>query len=360
MASVLLQEIVFEEVPGWALESGGSGLPAATIAMRVRLCSMTENPPRMHQFAGLVRSFPPSVTMDMLQRTIGSSLPPGSLDAAVGSDTITALEFSDMVHGRAGMGARPMLANGDAALARNFRATLGSLPAGERYDNALTFVRLSFLLGLTRAQGSDGYVNERVHSYGRFMQRSRADGQRRSPSQQACAEAFQLMAAAGAGSLTCGFTDAINAVYHASVAESNADGWCLRPDNLLLLNHLLVSDLMLSLNYFGSCIEGACNGIGATVLVRDGGGNYRESCKEGTGASEGATFQQMQKKANGTGADNTTNVLKMMTAPGIYDPLQPAGDDFIVELKRTSEMGLMQASARLLLLLWVSSDGVTD
>jgi hypothetical protein len=46
---------------------------------------------------------------------------------------------------------------------------------------------------------------------------------------------------------------------HVALAKAlqmtNRNAWNLRPDNLYLLIHLLISDLMLSLNFHGSVVE---------------------------------------------------------------------------------------------------------
>ena len=59
------------------------------------------------------------------------------------------------------------------------------------------------------------------------------------------------------------------------ISSCNVEELNLKPDNLFLFMHLIYTDLMLSLDYHNSTLEPAPNGIGATVIVCDGGGSYR-------------------------------------------------------------------------------------
>ena len=51
----------------------------------------------------------------------------------------------------------------------------------------------------------------------------------------------------------------------------------MRPDNLHLLNLLCVSDLMQCLNFHNQAIRCVANGIGATIVIRNGGGHYKRA-----------------------------------------------------------------------------------
>jgi hypothetical protein len=277
---------------------------------------MTELAPKLSQFVNMVKPFPAAVTVDILQRSMGVDAG-DAFGMVMGNDMISASEYSEIVHGRISSIGRPTLANGDAQWASGCKNSLASLRdgrEGERWGNLKSLVGMSFGLAMTRARGSDMYVNERVQVLGAYMERQRDKGMSMSPSQLDCEKAFRRYNSdthAGGSFSGCSMTNAMFFIGEI-VTECNEDGWSLRPDNLYLVLHLLISDVMLGLNFHGSCIEGACNGIGATLLIRNGGGNFRESCKEGTGASEGVSYQQTMRKDNGTGADTAMNTVKQV------------------------------------------------
>ena len=82
-----------------------------------------------------------------------------------------------------------------------------------------------------------------------------------------------------------------------TVTISNNTEMNLRKGNLDVLMALLVSDVMLGCNYHGSPFQGSENGLGATILVADGGCSYRRLVK-GEGRS-GWRLDIIYSKAQG-------------------------------------------------------------
>lgn len=116
--------------------------------------------------------------------------------------------------------------------------------------------------------------------------------------------------------------------------------WNMRPDNLHLLLQLLVSDMMLCLNFYGSVIDGASNGIGATLVVRDGGGSFRRWFKDANSGT--LMLGQLMHKGNSSGADHCVGAYKQAVAIGDYDERFRMSREFITEIKRVTEVGLIQ------------------
>ena len=79
-----------------------------------------------------------------------------------------------------------------------------------------------------------------------------------------------------------------------------------------LVMQLFVSDVMQCLSYHGSVIEGAHNGIGGTVIVRDGYGNYRRWYKDTSGGGASATvLGDVMDKNNGARAPPRCRVVAL-------------------------------------------------
>jgi hypothetical protein len=115
-----------------------------------------------------------------------------------------------------------------------------------------------------------------------------------------------------------------------SISSCNVEELNLKPDNLFLLMHLMYTDLMLSLDYHSSTIEPAPNGIGATVIVCDGGGNYRDEL--------GPRYD----KSNGTGADHVMNVYMKLYSVPRYMKGCPFKCNYFEELKHATELSIVQ------------------
>jgi hypothetical protein len=128
------------------------------------------------------------------------------------------------------------------------------------------------------------------------------------------------------------------------IYDCNRLAWSLRPDNVYLLIQMMVSDIMLALNFHGSEIGGASNGIGGTIVVRDGGGNYRTLLRKEPGSMDnGSHMLQLYSKKNGSGADMCVSLYKMyVELSGYSDKCVDHDIEVFSELKRTTELGLLQ------------------
>ena len=95
---------------------------------------------------------------------------------------------------------------------------------------------------------------------------------------------------------------------------------------------------MLGLNYYNSAFDAAPNGIGATIMVRDGGGGYRRLVK-----NFGVwTVLHIYGKVNGCGADLATNIVQ--GAGGLAEYIDPefAGLNPWMSMASTSTQGLLR------------------
>ena len=237
---------------------------------------------------------------------------------------------------------RPMLANGDATWADRVFKTIDKItdhdPSTEcklKLDCLMACFSLSYTLSLTRANGSDGYFNSRVSAYGQFIKNQDGD-----PSSKECRATYDsfIHAFSGQGRMGCGLHEAL--MFAMQTIDNCNQKWGMRPCNLFLLFQILVSDLMFALNYHGTVIEGACNGIGATIIIRDGGGSYRKKYR-----SPGCEYEaQIFSKSNGTGADFVLGEYKSVTDISIYNDVIEILPEWLEEIKRTSELGLVGVS----------------
>jgi hypothetical protein len=223
----------------------------------------------------------------------------------------------------------------------------------ERLHTMIKFMQIGFALSYTRAKGSDSYTNGRVAAYGRYMTFENGE-----LSRDECREMYTHMRLAyflnteeeeeeeeaqeEADSASVDGSSMIRALQYAmdKVLECDSCMWNLRPDNLHLFMQLMVSDLMLCLNYHGSVIDGASNGIGATVVIRDGGGSFRQWFKDVS--SGGLMLGQVMSKGNGTGADHCVSAYKKIVNVGVYDDRFKMQREFITEMKRATETSLIQ------------------
>ena len=120
--------------------------------------------------------------------------------------------------------------------------------------------------------------------------------------------------------------------------ECNQSCWHLKPDNIFYFTQLCISDLMLTLDYHNKSIEGCSNGIGATIIVRDGAGNYRRWFKDSGGKqSLGPIFS----KVNGCGADYVVSVYAAAVSISQYFDSADPSIQWIESIRKTSQMGLL-------------------
>jgi hypothetical protein len=231
---------------------------------------------------------------------------------------------------------RLMLSGGDAHWGiQCLRSVLAVENEEDRLEHMKKSMRLFLALGLTRAAGSDVYENKRVDAYGKFMACA-------VESNKECADAYAMLTE---NVLTqrqaCPIHESMQFFMHV-MYECNDIAWRLRPDNLFLVIQLMVSDVMLCLNFHDSVIGGAENGIGSTVVVRDGAGSYRTNHREKGESS--CQVKQVCDKNNGCGCDMCVGIHKAFTSMRKYSQRSADAevDSCFSELKRTTELGLLQ------------------
>ena len=328
----------------------GRGLPPSLATLEVLTPTRQEAAASLVEFVRHVRTFPESVMLALLQGSMREMLPAGLMDELIrdmrqDKRALTMEEVRNIVMGcgEYQLG-RQMLCLGDEGWYVQIAKLLGRLPAEggeERLRLMRNFVRVSFALAFTRATGSDGYTDDRVAAYGRFMI-AQAE-----PSRAECAALFAQSAdafpdqPAAASPTHAGWRLAMELLL-----ACDRRVWNLRPDNLFLFMQLLTGDLSQCLNFFGSVIDGAFNGIGGTAVVRDGGGSYRTRYMDrATGARvEG----DVMSKNNSSGADHTTNCFKQAIDIGEYERELRPERETMLELKRVTETSLIQETCNVL------------
>jgi len=272
--------------------------------------------------------------------------------AAVSSNVITttsrmmsSMELLDIVLGKNNDKMnRPMLANGDASWARQVFQIIDKIEAVDqldenyfintsrkKFDGLKACLSLAYTLALTRSNGSDGYYNNRIAAYGEFNKFH--DG---AVSRSECKDTYDtFIDAFGGKRVGCGLHEALMFVMY-KLDECNQI-WEMKPDNFFLMFQILISDLMLALNYHDSVIQGACNGIGATIIVCDGGGSYRKKYRVPGGENEAV----LSSKSNGTGVDYVMGEYKTVIDINAYVNFVRLVDSVCKEIKRTTELGLL-------------------
>ena len=317
------------------------GYPRCAICMDVHMPKTIENFPSFEAFWSDCRGFPTSVTLDILKKSLRLELSEPSDDDDA-DQLLTLIESDMLVKGDNPILKRPMLSGGDIFWGKQCKLSMLLIPANEaarRLEYQRKIVRLAYVLGLTRAAGSDVYDNKRVEAYGKHM----AMGL---DSRRECAEASEaFMAARGGRRMGCCVYEAMF-MFTNVFFECNLHSWHLRPDNLYLVMQMMISDVMLCLNYHDSMIGGACNGIGATLIVRDGSGNYRTFCRKDTNVENAASpvlsMGQIYSKKNGSGADMCVSIYKSQVNMSAYNSKCGMNVEGFSELKRTTELGLLQ------------------
>jgi hypothetical protein len=312
-----------------------AGYPACKIGMEVNMSKSIEMFPSYQLFWSECKGFPTSVTLDVLKKSLDME------DDASGEEEecLTLVESDMIMKGETPIFKRPMLSGGDSVWGEQCRESLLRMEGDgrRRWEYQRKFVRLAFALGLTRASGSDVYDNKRVEAYGKFM----AMGEE---SVRECKDTYaKFMENAGGKRLGCCVHEAMQLFTHV-LHQVNHEVWHLRPDNLYLLMQLMTSDVQLCLNYFDSMIRSACNGIGGMLIVRDGGGSYRTLFhKDTAGHSEGSVnMGQVLSKKNGSGVDTCVSIYKSHVNLSAYSKECASNVEGFVELKRTTELGLLQ------------------
>ena len=324
--------------------------PGCKIAMRVVLTPCIEVNVPLQNFTNFIRVFPASVTMDILKKTLlARSVPSQEIDNHMitedDEDTLSLFESQQIVCGRNTTLDRPMLSNGDASWARHCMNNVMALKGPDRENMRLgmlqNFLKLGYGLAITRAIGSDMYVNSRVASYSKFISHGGSNASR--------LECFRV-----AQDMNClsgdPIFDAMNLFMEVS-EECNQKSWNLKPDNMFMVIQLMVSDMMLALNYHGSMIGGASNGIGTTIVIRDGGGSFRKWFRDPSTSNNAnntsmmtseSGLGQVYSKHNGCGADFGIGVYKSASSINSYYPQFKTSEEVLSDLKRSSELGLLQ------------------
>ena len=233
-----------------------------------------------------------------------------------------------IVNGQKLVNSRPLLAGGDAEWADAYLECIKRLPADRRLEELRKFIRLAYALTETRANGSDRFYNSRVAAYAKHM----GDKERSSAE---CARVWGDMRGLYADG--CPMIAAARFV-DASLMTSNRCEWALRSGNMVLMWLILVTDVMLGFNYYNSSFDAAQNGLGPTIIVRDGGGSFRRLVRE-FGVWK---IMHVFGKVNGCGADYAMSTVQKASALKEYIELANAGQEPWMIVASTSEQGLLR------------------
>jgi hypothetical protein len=319
---------------------GPGGYPEVGLCMNVHMPKNVEFFPSYEAFWSNCRGFPTSVTLDILKKMLNLDI----RDTENG-DTLTLLESVLIMHGDIKILKRPMLCGGDAFWGKQCRKSVLVVEESRRFEYQQKILKLSLALALTRASGSDVYDNKRVEAYGKFMSM-------RKESIQECKDVHEHMmnkVLHNKARQGCCVHEAMM-VFTDVMYQCNSNGWRLRPDNLYLLTQMMISDVMLAINFHESVIGGASNGIGATIVVRDGNGNHRlfsnkdmsvVKMGEASNANQVGMYQ-IQSKTNGCGADKCVNCYREIVSLKEFCAQLVVASENFTEIKKTSEMGLLQ------------------
>jgi hypothetical protein len=323
-------------------EGDAQGLPKSLATIEIITPTRHEQAVPLLEFVRHLRAFPESVMMELLRGCMHA------LPQQLMTDMTTLMrsrcvpltmpEVRDIIMGsdEYQLG-RPMLCLGDESWGKQIQHFIHRHhDASKRLSVYMDFLRVSFALAYTRSTGSDGYTDARVSAYGRYMLHNKGIDSRKD-----CRKLYeQSTQAFPAESVPASATHRAWRLALEMILQCDRRVWNLRPDNLFLFMHLLFGDLMLCLNFFGSVIDGAFNGVGGTIVVRDGGGSYYTRYQDRAAGvrEEGAVMQ----KGNTTGADHSTNSYKLAIDIGNYAmAFRPEGE-IIQELKRVTETSLIQ------------------
>jgi len=317
------EEQLLPPVPpsGCAFAETKRGLPPCAYAMEL-YATISTNARGYSAFDSMIKTLPLSVQNGICADMVGLRLDPTEQPAELAP---TLQQSRVIISG----GYNPLQQNktsfacGDKHWHNHNMSSIHKLPPAERYIGLQRMLQAAVQLSFSRAEGSDGYTNMRAGAYFSYA-RKHAQG----PSRRDCRAMYEH------GVFNCGTTAALQRM-GSTFLRCNRLGFYLRPDNLHLLQLLCVSDIMQCLNFHNQAIRCAPNGIGATIVIRNGGGHYRRA--------DGRRKElEVCNKTNGSGADITIGVLISMVGDlSIYDPQSPSLQMWD-ELRKSSEHGLLQ------------------
>ena len=317
-------------VDEWALtsqdreftEPWGSGFPTVEYAIRVSVPLSVSSMRTRRQFGDNIKSYPANISVVMLGAGVGVDV---EADVQEDRDVITPEDAVRIINGQKIINDRPTLGGGDSRWARAYVGCIRRLPADQRLEQWRLFLRLGFALTATRANGSDRYCCSRNAAYAKYMESERE-------SVEECGKVWGAVVESRAGCAMWGAARFMDSV----LTTMNKCEWAFRSGNMALMWAILVTDVMLGLNYYNSSLEAAPNGIGPTIMVRDGGTVFRRLVRLFSGWS----ILHVYGKVNGSGVDTVVNVVKLITSLKEYIDQDRAGKDPWVTIGSSSEQGL--------------------
>ena len=328
---------------GLELADGRWGVPACKIHIELLCSTPLEGQLSLVDFRRQMATFPESVMLELLQGSLNLSeelmarvalkMNEQNRDALVG---IAEMRDIVMDGGRLAAHHVQMLAMHDSVWGTQAMSMVCELEGAERRLELMRdLLRMGFALAHTRAIGSGGYTNGRVAAYGRFItlnggQDSRAE----------CLRSYTSSREEG-GRQASSPTHLAWAYALEQIHACNQRAWHLRPDNVHLFFQVMVSDVQLALNFYGSVVDGAYNGIGATLVIVDGNRNYRRRFydRETNGRADGVVLD----KSNSTGAD-TARCASVSAVKIDESCAEVSPGEVFTELKRVTELSLVQAT----------------
>ena len=304
-------------------------IPACKIALNVRVPKPVEGPLTLDAFKVRIKTFPLYVSLQLFSSSAGHT---HLLDEILGDEheELDQTGVDRIVLDTDAGSMRTTIANGDAAWAWQMKRIVEQTdPCEGRYEAYLRLLRLGISIACTRANGSDNYTNSRVAAYNRYAEIAKGR-----LSREDVQEVYDL-ARRGEKRLGCPVEEAMHLVMEV-LCDCNEE-WGMWPDNFHLVFQVLVSDIMLCLNFHDSAIEAAPNGIGATLIIRDGGGSYRIK------RSSTDPPSQVNRKRNGTGADKVINAYKNAVQMSNHTrDSQCSCPEFFTDLKKATELSIVQ------------------
>ena len=295
-----------------------TGLPPCEHAIEVHV-ALSENARGFAAFDSLVRTLPQRVQNAIVNDLVGLS---DEMEEEEEQESHTLEQSRCSMTGGFNtlQQIKTAYAAGDKHWHRHHMHSILRADPTRRFQAHRSMMKGALQMAFSRAAGSDGYTNARVAAYLRFA--------RRDVSAQKCA-AMAPVSVSG-----CNTTAALHA-FGETLTQCNRLGFYLRPDNLHLLQLLMVSDIMQCLNFHNQAIRCAPNGIGATIFIRNGGGHYRR-------VDHDKKPLEVCSKSNGSGADITMGVLvSMLGDMAIFDANSESFKVF-EEIRKSSEHGLLE------------------
>ena len=329
---------------GLELDDGRLGVPACKIHLELLCATPLEGQLSLVDFRRQMSTFPESVMLELLQGSLNLSeelmasvalkMNEQSQDALVG---IAEMRDIVMDGGRLAGQHVQMLAMHDSVWGAQAMSMVCELEGAERRLGLMRdLLRMGFALAHTRAIGSGGYTNGRVAAYGRFFTLNGGEDSRAE-----CRRSYASSRGGAEEPVSASLTHHAWRYATEQIHACNQRAWHLRPDNMHLFFQVMVSDVQLALNFYGSVVDGAHNGIGATLVIVDGNRNYRRRFydRETNGRADGVVLD----KSNSTGADTALCDYVMAVKIDEYCAEVSPGEVF-TELKRVTELSLVQAT----------------